>query len=601
MSPLIALGVEGMPMSDGMGTMRRVHPILAVFVGDYPEQVLVTGIKSSECPKCDVSSKELGNPQASSKPRDIYAVRDALTKVSGSLRDFKDACERVRIKPIFQPFWEQLPFLDIFQAIAPDILHQLLQGVIKHLASWLVQAYGAAEIDARFQRVIPNHHVRIFREGITGLSRVTGKEHSLICCVLLGIIADMSLPCSFNSAHLLRAVRAILDFLYLARLPVITTRHLSLIKRALDAFHDNKQIFLDLNIRENFNIPKLHACLHYITSITYFGTTDNYNTQHTERLHIDFSKDAYRATNMRDEYPQMTSWLERQETIKCHTQYVEWRHHGLSTNPPTHAHYTPTQLASHRFIKMAKHPAVRSVPVDELVSKYGATFFRAAFARFVVLSRNSQTTRMRLELDILDVHIPFVNVSVYHRIRFLDKLLDAETVDSIHVQPPRRDKRGRLIPGRFDTCLVRCGEGQTGIHGELSAASKVQYSLLSDLAYRVAQIRAIFSISSRTVTHLFGNNHPPQHLAYVEWFTPFQTSPEQRTGLYKVSRALQDGARIASIVPVTNIIQSIHLSPLPGSNIPLEWTSDSVLEQCWNFLVNSFADRHTYLLFHGPA
>ena len=84
-SPLIEVGVEGLAMSDGLGTMRRVHPILAVFVGDYPEQVLVTGIKSTECPKCDISSKELGNPQAPSNPRDIYMARDALSKVSGIL------------------------------------------------------------------------------------------------------------------------------------------------------------------------------------------------------------------------------------------------------------------------------------------------------------------------------------------------------------------------------------------------------------------------------------------------------------------------------------------------------------------------------------
>ena len=193
-------------------------------------------------------------------------------------------------------------------------------------------------------------------------------------------------------------------------------------------------------------------------------------------------------------------------------------------------------------------------------------------------------------------------MSLYHWIWFLYKLLDAEMVDSIHVQPLQRDKRGRLVAGQFDTCLVHCGEGQTGIHTEPSAASKVQYSLQSDLAYCVVQICAIFSISSEAVTHLFSNNHPPQHLAYVEWFTPFQTSPEPRTGLYKVlCTALQDGAHIASIVPVTNIIQNIHLSPLPGSNIPLEWTSDSVLEQCHNFLVNSFADHHTYLLLHGPT
>ena len=111
--------------------------------------------------------------------------------------------------------------------------------------------------------------------------------------VLLGIIADMGLLRGFNSARLLCAVHALLDFMYLARLPVMTTCHLALMKKALETFHNNKQILIEMEIHENFNIPKLHSCLHYITSIKLFGTTDNYDTQYTERLHIDFTKDAY--------------------------------------------------------------------------------------------------------------------------------------------------------------------------------------------------------------------------------------------------------------------------------------------------------------------
>lgn len=135
-------------MSDGMGITRRIHPILAVYVGDYPEQVLVTGVKTRDCPKCDISSTQLGNLRAASNPRDIHAVLNALSKLGSNLRDFKDACKDVHIKPILHPFWEALPFVNIFQSITPDILHQLLQGILKHLISWLVQGYGSVEIDA---------------------------------------------------------------------------------------------------------------------------------------------------------------------------------------------------------------------------------------------------------------------------------------------------------------------------------------------------------------------------------------------------------------------------------------------------------------------
>ena len=132
------------------------------------------------------------------------------------------------------------------------------------------------------------------------------------------------------------------------------------------------------------------------------------------------------------------------------------------------------QLASHHFIKMAMHPAVQLVPVEQLVSKYGATFFGTVFSRFVVLRQNPQMTRIRLECNILDLHIPSINISVYYGIQFQDKSLNDETVDSIHVQPAWKDKRGRPIAGHFDTCLIHCRDGRTRIHGEPSIAFKVQ-------------------------------------------------------------------------------------------------------------------------------
>ncbi len=456
--PLENLGIEGIVMKDGNGTQRRVHPILAAFVGDYPEQVLVTCIKSGQCPKCDVAKEHLGQP-TSSNARDILAVRYAFNQINDH-SIFVDACSKAGIKPVFHPFWKCLPYVDIFQAITPDVLHQLLQGVFKHLMSWLKQAYGAREIDARTQRLIPNHHIRLFSNGITSLSRITGKEHGLISRVILGVIADMRLPSGMDSARLVRATRALLDFMFIAQLPVLSAHHLLSMKKALDAFHCNKQIFVDLGIRDNFNIPKLHSCMHYVASIKLFGTTDNYNTQQTERLHIDYTKEAYRASNMRDEYPQMMSWLERREQIYHHDTYIRRERHD---NPDLALPSIPPFLAQ-RCLKMTRFPTVQSVSVNEIVSKYGATYFYDAFARFVVLTRDPEITRARLERDILNVHIPFRTVSVYHRIRFEDD--DHETVDSIHIQPQRTDDKGRIIPGRFDTALVHCGrQNETGIHG----------------------------------------------------------------------------------------------------------------------------------------
>ncbi|KAM6489567.1 hypothetical protein JOM56_014986, partial [Amanita muscaria] len=84
----------------------------------------------------------------------------------------------------------------------------------------------------------------------------------------------------------------------------------------------------------------------------------------------------------------------------------------------------------------------------------------------------------------------------------------------------------------------------------------------------------------------------------VEWFTPFPASPEPDSKLFKIERSRRGNVRIASIIPVTDIIQSVHLSPLPGCIMPREWNSYNMLDTCRSFLVNVFHDSHTYLTFN---
>ena len=56
-------------------------------------------------------------------------------------------------------------------------------------------------------------------------------------------------------------------------------------------------------------------------------------------------------------------------------------------------------------------------------------------------------------------------VSTHHRIKFTD-LDQTEIIDSIQVRPEQKDARGRLVPSRFDTVLVRGKSEGSGIRGK---------------------------------------------------------------------------------------------------------------------------------------
>lgn len=122
-----------------------------------------------------------------------------------------------------------------------------------------------------------------------------------------------------------RSRRAI-DFIYYAHFESHTIDSLTKLQGAWVTFHQNLQYFVEKEVRksrDHFNIPKLHSMQHYIASIISRGSADGYST---ERLHIDFAKSAYRATNKtRKIYiHQMTKWLTRQESCYRFLAYLQW-------------------------------------------------------------------------------------------------------------------------------------------------------------------------------------------------------------------------------------------------------------------------------------
>ncbi|EIN13308.1 hypothetical protein PUNSTDRAFT_22447, partial [Punctularia strigosozonata HHB-11173 SS5] len=591
LEPLSQAGIHGVPMTTGDGATYRCHPIFACFVGDYPEQMLAVCCKYGECPGCDIPHSELGSGELGDD-RNMDAILDALELAEEGGPAFTQACQEAGIKPIYHPFWQELPYTNIFQSIVPDILHQLLQGILKHVLAWIKAAYGPTELDARCRRMPASHGMRLFTQGISSLSHISGSEHRQICSIILGLIVDLPLPHHMQSSRLIRAVRSILDFLYLAQYPCHSTHTLDALETALNCFHENKSIFIDLGIRAHFNFPKLHFASHYRPLIERFGTTDNTNTETTERLHIDLTKDAYRATNKKDVYPQMTIWLERKEKILRHSSFVQWRLEGVSPAP------TPSRAQGHQAylarIHVAKNPSKASVSFSDLETNYHAPDFLHYLQRYIANTNKPGLTAAQSYDAAFEQHVPFTKVPVYHNIKL--------THHNPHLYSEGHDIQDTLHANqsRSDAALIKIkNECGPGVNGTYIFRELIYRGLTITIGYRVAQVRVVFKIPKKYQASIFKPGSSPEpHLAYIEWLSPFR-SPHPNHRMYQLSRALEwEGTewetRHAEIIPLSRLHQVVHLIPQFGPQVPREWTSSSSIELASSFYVNCFRNALAY-------
>ncbi|KAJ3925403.1 MAG: hypothetical protein NXY57DRAFT_1051695 [Lentinula lateritia] len=545
LAPLKEAGVNGVVLSSGDGIRRRCHPILAVYIGDYPEQMLVTCSYYGTSPVCTVSKNQLGDYPCSAELRDPVKAVQAAKLINTA--EWTKHCSDADMKPIQHPFWEDLPYTDIFRSITPDILHQMYQGVMKHLIVWITTIVGADEVDARVRRLPARHGIRHFHKGITTLSRVSGTEHKQMCTFLLALVTDIPRKTTSQSNRLLIATRALLDFL---------DESLTMVETSLSTFHANKDIFIELGAREHFNFPKIHYLCHFVPGFKLFGTSDNYNTETTERLHIDFTKDAYRASNRKDESLQ---------DMQCSLTHV-------LTKFPTR--------------KMVSFSKLMQIKPDQ--QGYGALNFEYALKMFIVQHSDPQSTNIgQIEDMTTFLSLPFQSVPVWHRIKFRNEdLYGTKTLDVVAAHPRRYNSHGQITQiFQFDAALIQ-------------VQPKVDASNLDFLqGLQVGRIRVIFSIPSQHLARLILPKGIvlPTHLAYVEWFTKFSQKPEPHSGLYRVKPLFnRDGSRAASVISVEMIQQSVHLYPKWDGVVPSIWSYESVLDQSPSFLISPFTDIHTY-------
>ncbi|KAG9090045.1 hypothetical protein FRC06_001241, partial [Ceratobasidium sp. 370] len=322
-APLVTASKTGVEMWCADGRLRRIFPLVAAYLADWPEQNLQSCTLEGSCPVCTTKRKgrgELSDDPAPLRDRDktLHAI-----KVYFHFRSKRELTS-LSLKPVW-PWWASLDHVNLATCLTPDLLHQLYQGIFKsHLIRWLQYLVGVKELDARFASMTQAAGMTHFGKGISHVQQWTGRESKEMLKQILPMVAgDLKPP------KLTQLVWSAVDFIYRAHASSMTDSDIDELETTLETFHRLKELMIEQGFYGDSaqfdRIPKLHMLKHYAHAIRELGTPDGYNTEAPEHLHIEYAKEPWRASNKVRLLKQMITYLQRREAIRIHRTYTnEW-------------------------------------------------------------------------------------------------------------------------------------------------------------------------------------------------------------------------------------------------------------------------------------
>lgn len=170
------------------GQTRLVFPVLFSWLADYPEKLMLTGVKSNLCPKCKVPLGSLSDFTNAFPERETKEGVSSVEKARAAWVKDGAAAGKAILKPlgitetlVFCAEWQHSC---VHKAMAPDRLHELEKGVFgTHLLQFLVAAcendgsVGAAKFNRRWKEVPKFGDLKIFKKPVSAMTMVTGKEY----------------------------------------------------------------------------------------------------------------------------------------------------------------------------------------------------------------------------------------------------------------------------------------------------------------------------------------------------------------------------------------------------------------------------------------
>jgi hypothetical protein len=351
----------------------------------------------------------------------------------------------------------------------------------------------------------PRVGVRYWRNGISKLKQVTGREHRDLQKVLVVVAAGAVPPA------VLCAIRALLEFVVQAQSLLLYDEHLHALNEALREFHTYKNSIINAGGRRgkngpmmHFNIPKLEGLWRVVSNARAMGAPFQWTSDITERCHITHVKTPYRHSNRRNFHEQCCRYMDRHEKLRLFGLYTSLKSHGASlTNEmfdeatEVHNHYPEATwlaqiLPAGEVAHLSKVPntslfnKVRShrsddnhtaflvnviahfprLDIDLVAKRFNVMDFRGALGDYFSL-KQTNTQRRGQRRSATNCVLPFTSVHVWQSFRMQQhsaqddrNVLPARTIQAL---PPNAS----MPYGRCNTVLINDSDGS----GELTSSS----------------------------------------------------------------------------------------------------------------------------------
>ena len=325
--PLKLAARAGRMMADPLGYSRFCFTALASYIVDTPEAAMIACVagKTSHLTMADYCT--FGEPTRH-EPRTASTTLAQLAALAAqhdplNLSTYLPAAKAICLNGVHLPFWRdwhlesstRILLSNPSEFLTPEPLHHWHKQFWDHDVKWAIRVVGADEFDFRFATIQPVTGFKHFKDGVSKLKQVTGRAHRDVERYIVCVIAGKAPPL------FVIAIRALMDFRYLAQSRQLDDNQLAQITTSLQLFHDHKQSILDAGARvgkknkpmNHFQIPKLEFMHGVVPSVAACGVVMQWSADTTEHAHITEIKVPGRSGNNQSYNPQICRWLDRSE------------------------------------------------------------------------------------------------------------------------------------------------------------------------------------------------------------------------------------------------------------------------------------------------